>query len=128
MQRAGQRLLGKSRRFGHVVLVKQRFFLFLRGSRILPALSGLKVGFSIFGVRNLKRKMATNRVAIGPISAMLGAQGAMFLGYILGPLWAPGEAKHGPKEQKSCSHNIWGKLIEIVAIAKVKIENKNISS
>ena len=51
----------------------------------LPALSGLKVVFSVFGVRNLKRKMATNQVAIGPISAILRAQGAAFSGYMLPP-------------------------------------------
>ena len=45
-----------------------------------------------------KRKLATNRVAIGPIWTILCAQRAMFLGYILGPFPAPGEPKNGPKK------------------------------
>ena len=44
-----------------------------------------------------KRKMSTNRVAIGPIRAILCAQKAMFLGYILGRFRALGRPKKSPK-------------------------------
>ena len=47
-----------------------------------------------------KRKMATNRAAIGPIRAMLCAQTTMLLGYILGPARAPGVPNNDQKKPK----------------------------
>ena len=44
-----------------------------------------------------KTKNVTNRVAIGPIRAILCAQKAMFLGYMLGRFRALGRLKKSPK-------------------------------
>ena len=56
--------------------------------------------------------MSTNRVAIGPIRAILCAQGAMFpgvmfRGHILGPFPAPGGAETGPKNPKDVFQKSW---------------------
>ena len=53
-----------------------------------------------------KRKSATNRVAIGPIWAILCAQKAMLLGYSLGRFRTPGRAKNGPKKPQNLPQQI----------------------
>ena len=76
-----------------------------RAHTLFPPLIGRRKGTYNFWVHNFfqtfppgeKRKMSTNRVAIGPIRAILCAQKAMFLGYILGRFRALGRPKKSPK-------------------------------
>ena len=48
-----------------------------------------------------KRKMPTNRVAIGPFRAIFCAQKAMFLGYMLDPVWGSKGPEKGPKQPRN---------------------------
>ena len=57
--------------------------------------------------------MSTNRVAIGPIRAILCAQKAMLLGYILGRFRALGRPKKSPKIAPIIFQQSWGKYKQV---------------
>ena len=68
--------------------------------------------------------MATNRVVIGPIRAILGAQKAMFLGYMLGQFRALGRPKKSPKIAPESFPRQWEKSSNILCLcAFLPLEN-----